>query len=272
MIQVIKIGGNIVDNPPLLESFAKDFAALKGKKILIHGGGIMASQMQKAMGLKPKMIDGRRVTDEETLRIVTMVYAGWGNKNIVALLQAHGCNSIGLSGVDANVIKARKRQPIWIDSQNSEVDFGYVGDIDPTGVNAKFLISLTEQGITPVLCAINHDGKGQLLNTNADTVASSIAIALANYTHCSNDGRPTHAIDLIYCFEKDGVLYDKDDDSSVIPQINIEDFESLKQEGVVVDGMIPKLSNSFKAIENGVSRVIIKHAKNLLNDRGTILL
>ncbi len=262
MIQVIKIGGNVVDKPELLAAFAMDFANLEGKKILIHGGGSMASLLQKDLGLAPKMIEGRRVTDEEALRLVTMVYAGWCNKNIVALLQAQGCNAIGLSGADANVIQATKRAPLWIESLNKDVDFGYVGDIEPSGVNAKFLLSLLDQGLTPVLCAINHDGKGQLLNTNADTVASSVAIALANY----------NKTELVFCFEKNGVLYDKDDEDSIISEINSRDFERLKQEGVVADGMIPKLSNSFKAIESGVNRVIIKHAKNLLNTKGTILL
>ncbi len=268
MIQVIKIGGNIVDKPELLEAFAKDFSALEGKKILIHGGGALASQLQKNMGINPMMIEGRRVTDEDALKVVTMVYAGWCNKNIVALLQANDCNAIGLSGADANVIKATKREPLWIDSLNKEIDFGWVGDIDPSGVNAKFLLSLLDQGLTPVLCAINHDGQGQLLNTNADTVASSIAVAVANY---SDDGKKPYLTELIFCFEKDGVLYDKDDDNSVIPEISIEDFERLKSEGVVADGMIPKLSNSFKAIESGVNKVIIKHAKNLLNNKGTTL-
>lgn len=287
MIQVVKIGGNIVDNAELLENFARDFAALEGKKILIHGGGALASKLQKDMGLIPNMIEGRRVTDEDTLKVVTMVYAGWCNKNITALLQTNGCNAIGLSGADANVIKATKREPLWIESLGESVDFGYVGDIEPRGVNAKFLISLLDQGLTPVLCAINHDGKGQLLNTNADTVASSVAIAVANYkyraaqdvcssceeyTHCSDDGRLTYETRLIYCFEKEGVLYDKDDDNSIITKINLSTFEKLKQEGVVADGMLPKLSNSFKAIESGVSKVIIKHAKNLLNDKGTTLL
>ena len=286
MIKVVKIGGNIVDNPALLKEFAKDFAAMPGMKILVHGGGVMASQMQKAMGLQPVMIEGRRVTDEDALKVVTMVYAGWCNKNITSLLQAEGCNAIGLSGADANVIKARKRAPMTI-STGEVVDYGYVGDVTGDCVNASFLYYLMEKGIVPVLCAINHDGEGNLLNTNADTIASSVAIAMANYkyrtrrdvccrceecTHCSDDGRLTHETELIYCFEKDGVLYDKDDDSSVIPEIDRQKFEDLKAEGRVADGMIPKLTNSFKAIDSGVARVIIKHAQNLLNSKGTTLL
>ena len=287
MIKVVKIGGNVVDNPALLREFVKDFAAMPGMKVLIHGGGVMASQMQKEMGMVPKMIEGRRVTDEEALKVVTMVYAGWCNKNIVALLQAEGCNAIGLTGADGNAIKARKRPPVHVESLGEEVDYGYVGDVTAESVNAGFIYSLLEKGIVPVFNAINHDGNGNLLNTNADTIASSVAIAMANYryrtprevcsrceecTFCSDDGRLTHVTDLIYCFEKDGVLYDKDDDSSVIQEIDREKFAQLKAEGRVADGMIPKLTNSFKAIDSGVTKVIIKHARNLLGTTGTTLI
>ena len=287
MISIVKIGGNVVDNPSLLREFVKDFAAMPGMKVLIHGGGVMASQMQKEMGMVPKMIEGRRVTDEEALKVVTMVYAGWCNKNIVALLQAEGCNAIGLTGADGNAIKARKRPPVHVESLGEEVDYGYVGDVTAESVNAGFIYSLLEKGIVPVFNAINHDGNGNLLNTNADTIASSVAIAMANYryrtprevcsrceecTFCSDDGRLTHVTDLVYCFEKDGVLYDKDDDSSVIPEIDREKFAQLKAEGRVADGMIPKLTNSFKAIDSGVAKVIIKHARNLLGTNGTTLI
>ena len=307
MIKVIKIGGNIVDNPELLAAFVKDFAAMPGMKVLIHGGGVMASQMQKSMGMIPVMVEGRRVTDEATLKVVTMVYAGWCNKNIVALLQGAGCNAIGLCGADGNVIKAAKRQPVKVEISAEDaatspaagnmtacdeagfqmVDYGFVGDVKADSVNAGFIYSLLERGIVPVFNAINHDGEGNLLNTNADTIASSVAIALAGHkyrnrwevcsacedcTHCSDDGKLTHEVELIYCFEKDGVLFDKDDDNSVIPQIDREKFAALKAEGIVADGMIPKLTNSFKAIDSGVSRVIIKHARNLLSDKGTTLI
>lgn len=286
MIKVIKIGGNVVDNPALLREFVKDFAAMPGMKILVHGGGVMASQMQKEMGMVPQMIEGRRVTDEQTLKVVTMVYAGWCSKNITALLQAEGCNAIGLSGADGNAIKARKRPPVHVESLGEDVDYGYVGDVNAESVNAGFIYSLLERGIVPVFNAINHDGCGNLLNTNADTIASSVAIAMAGYryrsprevccrceecTHCSDDGRLTHETELIYCFEKDGVLYDKDDDTSVIPEIDKVRFAELKEEGIVADGMIPKITNSFKAIDCGVARVVIKHARNLLNDKGTTL-
>ena len=286
-IRVIKIGGNIVDNPQLLGEFVKDFSAMPGMKVLIHGGGVMASQMQKSMGMAPVMVEGRRVTDEATLKVVTMVYAGWCNKNIVALLQGAGCNAIGLCGADGNVIKASKRPPVFVESLGRDVDYGFVGDVKAESVNAGFIYSLLEKGIVPVFNAINHDGDGNLLNTNADTIASSVAMALAGYKyrerrdvcsacedciHCSDDGKLTHEVELIYCFEKDGVLYDKDDDNSVIPEIDRARFAELKAEGRVADGMIPKLSNSFKSIDGGVSRVIIKHARNLLNDKGTTLI
>lgn len=287
MIRIIKIGGNVVDNPELLKKFVRDLAVMPGMKILVHGGGVMASQMQKAMGMAPQMVEGRRVTDEETLKVVTMVYAGWCNKSITSLLQAEGCNAIGLCGADGNVIKAKKRAPIYVESLGKDVDYGYVGDVNAESVNAGFIYSLLEKGIVPVFSAINHDGQGSLLNTNADTIASSVAIAMANYryrsprevccrceecTHCSDDGRLTHETELIYCFEKDGVLYDKDDDSSVIPEIDRQRFAGLKAEGVVADGMIPKLTNAFKAIDSGVARVVVKHARNLLNDMGTVLI
>ena len=286
MIKVVKIGGNVVDNPDLLREFVKDFAAMPGMKVLVHGGGVMASQMQKSMGMVPMMVEGRRVTDEQTLKVVTMVYAGWCNKHITALLQAEGCNAIGLTGADGNAIRASRRAPLYVESLGEKVDYGFVGDVTAESVNARFIYSLLERGIVPVFNAINHDGEGNLLNTNANTIASSIAQSLASYkyrnrwevcsrceecTHCSDDGRLTHETELIYCFEKDGVLYDKDDDSSVISEIDRNRFEQLKAEGRVADGMIPKLANSFKAIDAGVSRVLIKHARNLLSNIGTTL-
>ena len=286
MIKVVKIGGNVVDNPELLRKFVKDFAAMPGMKILVHGGGVMASQMQKAMGMAPQMIEGRMVTDEQTLKVVTMVYAGWCSKHITSLLQAEGCNAIGLCGADGNVIKASKREPVYVESLDAEVDYGYVGDVSEESVNAGFVYSLLEKGIVPVFNAINHDGEGNLLNTNADTIAASVAMAMSKYkyrtarevchrceecTHCCDDGKLTHDVDLIYCFEKDGVLYDKDDDASVIPTMTYEKFAELEKDGIVADGMIPKLTNSFKAIEKGVRKVIIKHARNLLTSKGTTL-
>ena len=286
MIRVVKIGGNVVDNPELLKQFVRDFTAMKGMKILVHGGGVMASQIQKSMGMTPVMIEGRRVTDEDSLKVVTMVYAGWCNKSVVALLQAEGCNAIGLCGADGNVIKASRRSPVLVESIGTEVDYGYVGDVKPEDINTGFIYSLLERGIVPVFSAINHDGYGNLLNTNADTIASSIAIAMAAYkyrsvrdvccrceecTHCCDDGRLSHETELIYCFEKNGVLYDKNDDSSVIPEIDRESFTRLREEGIVAEGMIPKLSNAFSAMDKGVARVIIKHASRLSEELGTTL-
>ena len=282
-IQVIKIGGNVVDNPLLLEQFIRDFSGLDGPKVLVHGGGVMASQMQKRLGQQPVMIDGRRVTDTDTLKVVTMVYAGWCSKSIVALLQKHGCNAVGLSGADADLIRATRRPPVrkagQADGETVTIDYGYVGDVDPHMINAGFLYRLTDAGITPVICAITHDGNGSLLNTNADTIASSVAVSLASYikegirAESLSSGKPAELpeVSLIYCFEKDGVLYDKDDDNSVIPGITPEYYSRLKREGRVAAGMIPKLDNAFNALEHGVKEVVIKHAGNLGNGIGTVL-
>ena len=280
-IQVIKIGGNVVDNPLLLEQFIRDFSGLDGPKVLVHGGGVMASQMQKRLGQQPVMIDGRRVTDTDTLKVVTMVYAGWCSKSIVALLQKHGCNAVGLSGADADLIRATRRPPVrkagQADGETVTIDYGYVGDVDPHMINAGFLYRLTDAGITPVICAITHDGNGSLLNTNADTIASSVAVSLAACRQGLPDGiscgKPENRpeVSLVYCFEKDGVLYDKDDDNSVIPGITPEYYSRLKREGRVAAGMIPKLDNAFNALEHGVKEVVIKHAGNLGNGIGTVL-
>lgn len=253
-IKVFKIGGNVVENPELLSRFSTDFSGIEGPKILVHGGGVRASALQKQLGQTPNMIEGRRVTDADTLEVVTMVYAGLCNKNVVARLQSCGCDAIGLCGADANLITATRRPA-------TPVDYGFVGDIAVSGVRADMLLKLLECGLTPVLCAINHDGHGQLLNTNADTVASSIAQALSSLAE----------VELVYCFGKNGVLSNKDDDNSVIPHITPSLFASLKTEGVVADGMIPKLENSFKAIKAGVKSVVIKSAANLSNNTQTVL-
>ncbi|MCF0172569.1 MAG: acetylglutamate kinase [Bacteroidales bacterium] len=251
-LKIIKIGGNVIDNPAALERFLNDFTKIEGAKILVHGGGVMASQLLKTMGIEPQMVGGRRITDAETLKVVTMVYAGLINKNIVAALQKLGCNSVGLSGADCNAIRANMRP-------KEPIDYGFVGDI--ADVNPKSFGMFLENGIVPVVCAINHDGRGTLLNTNADTVASSIAVAMA----------PFYRTSVIFCFEKNGVLYDKDDDTSIIPEIDKALFAQLKSEGRVVDGMLPKLENAFKAIDNGVKEVIIKHASNLLGNLQTTI-
>lgn len=256
-MKVVKIGGNVVDNEPMLRQFCRDFAALEGPKVLVHGGGVMASGIQQALGQKPIKIEGRRVTDEETLKVVTMVYAGWCGKHIAALLQKEGCNAISLAGCDASVIKASKRAPRTLSDGVTVVDYGFVGDVKASSVNVELVEGLVNMGIVPVFCAINHDGEGNLLNTNADTIASSVAAALG--------------AELIYCFEKKGVLIDKDDDSSVIPSITPADFERLSADGIIADGMLPKIENSFKAIRGGARNVVIKHAEDLLNDNGTLL-
>lgn len=253
-IKVVKIGGNVVDNPEALASFLSDFARLEGAKILVHGGGKEATRLSQRMEIPTTMIDGRRVTDRATLDIVTMVYAGLINKRIVSLLQAEGVNAIGLTGADAGAIRATRRKP-------NPIDYGFVGDIDPSGVNADFILQLISAGMVPVFCAIMHDGNGTLLNCNADTVASAVAAG------CSRIA-PT---ELIYCFEKDGVLSDVDNPDSLIPLITPDSYNALRAEGVISKGMIPKIDNAFAAIERGVSSVTIKNSAALLSDRGTVI-
>lgn len=253
-IKVVKIGGNIVDNPEALDRFVKDFASLPGRKILIHGGGKEATRLSSRLEIPTTMIEGRRVTSRETLDVVTMVYAGLVNKRIVSMLQAAGCNALGLSGADGNAICATRRPA-------TPVDYGFVGDIAPDGVNTRLMSALLDAGITPVYCAITHDGNGTLLNCNADTIASSVAIGASTIA-------PT---DLIYCFEQPGVMRDIDRPDSLIPSITTETYATLRAEGVVNKGMIPKLDNSFRAIGAGVRSVIIKHAANLTNQTGSVL-
>jgi acetylglutamate kinase len=253
-LTVVKIGGNVVDNPESLSKFLLMFNKIEAPKILIHGGGVLASEISAKLGIETKMHNGRRITDVETLKVCTMVYAGWINKSIVAQLQKIGCNSLGLSGADAGVIPAKRRSP-------DPIDFGFVGDISPDEINTGVLVSLLGRGITPVFCAITHDRNGSLLNTNADTMASGIAAALSGsyYTR------------LIFCFEKDGVLYNPKDEKSVIPLITKESYTRLKNEGVVSEGMLPKLDNAFFALERGVSEVYIKKWSNLSPEGGTML-
>jgi acetylglutamate kinase len=245
-LTVIKIGGNVIDNSQKLHQFLLDFTALPGDKILVHGGGKIATELSGSLGIEPKMIDGRRVTDIATLRVVTMVYAGLINKNMVAQLQAKGCNAIGLTGADGNIIKAVKR-PV------AEIDYGFVGDLDENSVSVSTLSSLLNANLIPVLCAITHDGDTQLLNTNADTIASAVAVAMS----AEYDTR------LVYCFEKKGVLRDVEDELSLVEEIRRDDFETLKEQGVVSGGMIPKLHNAFEAITKGVKAVYIGKADEL---------
>ncbi len=246
-LTIIKIGGNVIDNSQKLHEFLLAFTALPGKKILIHGGGKIATELGQSLGVEAKMIDGRRITDIETLRIVTMVYAGLINKNIVAQLQAKGSNAIGLTGADGNIIKAVRR-PV-----KDEIDFGFVGDLDEQSVSSAMLDNLLKADFVPALCAITHDGDGQLLNTNADTIASAIAIAMSHL----------YETRLVYCFEKKGVLKDVNDDDTVVREIKADEFEGLKADGIVAGGMIPKLHNAFEAIKKGVAAVYIGKADEL---------
>ena len=243
-LYVIKIGGNIVDNPTLLTQCLQAFANLKGKAILVHGGGKLATSLATSMGLEQKMIEGRRITDADTLKIVTMVYAGWINKSIVAQLQGMGTATIGLSGADANLIQAHKRI-------NTAIDYGFVGDVD--GVQVDFVDQLLQQNMRLVVAPITHDGHGQLLNTNADTIAQSMATALAG----------KYQVHLIYGFEKEGVLLDVNDPSSVIMHINRPRYQSLKDEKIIFEGMLPKIDNAFMALDNGVQSVIIGKAEKM---------
>lgn len=246
MIKVVKIGGNVIDSEESLSSFVSDFASIEGPKVLVHGGGKLATRLAERLDIPTTMIDGRRVTDSDTLDVVTMVYAGLVNKRIVAMLQSLGCNAIGLSGADGGAVRATRRAA-------NPIDFGFVGDIAVEGVDAAFIRNLTEQGIVPVFCSIMHDGKGQLLNCNADSVASAVAVGLA--TECDTE--------LLFCFEKRGVMRDVDDDTSVIANINREGYKALLAEGVVNKGMIPKIDGAFRALECGVKVVTIKHSAEL---------
>ena len=249
-ITVVKIGGNVVDNAAALQQFVTDFAALRGPKIVVHGGGKEATRLAEKMGVEVKMVDGRRITGREMLDIAVMVYAGAVNKRVVAALQAAGCNAIGLSGADANVVRAHRRPA-------EPIDFGFVGDIE--SVAADRLLMLLGAGLTPVFSAIMHDGEGTLLNCNADSVASAVAVGMAGAA----------AVDLVYCFEKEGVL---DANGKVIDRISHADFESLKADGTVNSGMIPKIENALQAVGKGVRSVIIKSA-GAVNDAaaGTVI-
>lgn len=246
VLNIVKIGGNIIDDPQQLAVFLEKFSALPGRSILVHGGGKIATKLAADMGIEVKMIEGRRITDAAMLDVVTMVYAGLTNKNIVAELQKYNCNAIGLCGADANVIRAIKR-PV------KEIDYGFVGDILADSVNTSAIKKMLEMEFTPVFSAITHNGSGQLLNTNADTIASSLAVALSRI----------YEVSLIYCFEKNGVLLDVNDEQSVIETIKSTEFEQLKANKVIHDGMIPKLHNAFEAISKGVNNVYIGNANNL---------
>lgn len=243
-LYIVKIGGNIIDDEAALPAFLQRFAAIEGNKILVHGGGKLATRMAEKMGIPQQMVEGRRITDAETLKIVTMVYAGYINKQVVAGLQAEGCNAIGLSGADGNVILSHKRM-------KAGLDYGFAGDVD--AVEGKLIEHLLEQELTPVLSPITHDGRGQLLNTNADTIAQETARAMA----------AAYDVVLIYSFEKAGVMSNLDDETSVISRIDRSSFRALKQNGIISAGMVPKLDNAFAALDSGVTRVVIGNAEKL---------
>jgi len=245
-LYVIKIGGNIIDDEQKLKAFLSNFALLKGRKILVHGGGKLATRMAGQLGIQQQMIEGRRITDAETLRIVTMVYAGYINKNIVACLQSHQCNAIGITGADANLIPATKRQ-------HATIDYGFVGDVTNLQPAVGTWQLLLDTGLTPVVAPITHNGNGQLLNTNADTIAQEIAKGLSGM----------YEVQLIYSFEKSGVLLDVEDEQSVIGTINPSYYAGLKEKGLIFAGMIPKLDNAFEALSHGVKKVIIGKAEQL---------
>ncbi|EAS19398.1 acetylglutamate kinase, argB [Flavobacteria bacterium BBFL7] len=245
-LKVIKIGGHIINDQQALDDFLTTFNAVKGPKVLIHGGGKVATELAQKMNLEVKMIDGRRITDSETLDIATMVFAGKVNKTIVAKLQAKQCNAIGFTGADGNTILSKKRDV-------EEVDFGYVGDV--VKVDTEIVEVLLSRKRTPVFCAITHDGHGQLLNTNADTLAAELAIALAK----------NYETELYYCFEKKGVLQNISDENSVIKNINLENYQDLKSQGIIADGMLPKMQNCFQAIQNGVQKVCVGLPEMLQN-------
>jgi acetylglutamate kinase len=260
-LSIIKIGGDIIDDRSQLEVFLRLVADIKTPKIIVHGGGKLVTQLANKLGLPQEMIDGRRITDAETLNLATMVYAGLINKTIVAQLQAQGNSAVGLSGTDNNCIKAQKRQ-------DAVHDFGLVGDIIENGVNTDFISSLLEQGICPVFCSITHDNQGQLFNTNADTLAAELAIALSK----------TYQVTLSYCFNKKGVMLDINDDNSVISTFTAQAYKDLKAAGIVSQGMIPKLDNAFRALQSGLESVSILHADDILslqtpnNHAGTTLI
>lgn len=251
-LTIIKVGGKIVEEAGTLDQLLDDFSALPGNKLLVHGGGRSATRIAAQLGIESKMVNGRRITDAETLKVVTMVYGGLVNKNIVAGLQAKGVNAIGLTGADMDVIRSVKR-PV------KEIDYGFVGDVER--VDAGALAALIQRGVVPVMAPLTHDGQGHILNTNADTIAGETAKALARLFD----------VTLVFCFEKKGVLSDENDDESVIPVLTPDLFKQYVAEGIIKEGMIPKLENSFSAIDAGVSQVVITSASAIGTETGTII-
>lgn len=251
-VTVIKVGGKIVEDPESLSQLLIDFAAYPGLKVLVHGGGRSATKIAGRLGLECRMVNGRRITDQDMLSVVTMVYGGLVNKDIVAKLQARGVNALGMTGADLNVIRSVKR-PV------KDIDYGFVGDVKQ--VNADVLELLLNQNIVPVLAPLTHDGNGQMLNTNADTIAGETARALS----------PHFNVTLIYCFEKKGVLLDEHDEDSVIPHLTEPLFKDYVAQGIIQGGMIPKLENSFSAVHDGVRKVVITSASTFKEGGGTVI-
>ncbi len=251
-LTIIKVGGKVVENTNSLNALLDQFIKFSGNKILVHGGGNTATEIAEKLGVETQMVDGRRITGKSMLDVVTMVYGGLVNKKIVAGLQARGCNALGLTGADLNLISARKRPVL-------EIDYGFVGDI--VDVNSSELRMLIGENVVPVVAPLTHDGKGQLLNTNADTIAAELASELADY----------FSVYLFYCFEKKGVLQNPEDESTIIPELDVALFQQYQQEGIINTGMIPKLDNGFRAKRNGVKEVLITNPENMTNGRGTRL-
>ena len=261
-INVIKVGGAVVEDATSLNSLLQQFAGMPGNKVLVHGGGRSATRIAASLGIESHMVGGRRITDAQMLQVVTMVYAGLVNKNIVAGLQARNVNALGLTGADMDVLRSHKRPLKAVtmhDGTEQLVDFGFVGDVDKA--NGEMLCKLIAEGVVPVMTPLTHDGAGNLLNTNADTIASKVACALAPYFD----------VTLTFCFEKKGVLRNADDDDSVIPVITEQDFAAHRASGVISGGMIPKLENAFDAIHQGVQRVVITRSDNINGEGGTVI-
>ncbi len=249
-LTIIKVGGKIVEEEDSLKQLLRDFSKIEGFKILVHGGGRSATKIADRLGIESKMVDGRRITDRETLQVVTMVYGGLVNKNIVAGLQSLNVNALGLTGADMDVIRSEKR-PV------KDIDYGFVGDVKQ--VKSDTLKWLIDKGIVPIMAPLTHDGKGNILNTNADTIAAETAQAMANY----------YDVTLVYCFEKRGVLMDENNDDSVIPELNKELYKKYVEEGVITGGMLPKLDNAFRSLEKGVKEVVITQASEIGYEKGT---
>lgn len=266
-INVIKVGGAVVEDSASLGELINQFATMPGYKVLVHGGGRSATKIAAQLGIESHMVGGRRITDEDMLQVVTMVYGGLVNKRIVAALQAKGVNAVGLTGADMDIIRSHKREPKMVtmdDGSKQLVDFGFVGDVDfANGRRLAALIKPQEgvEAVVPVVAPLTHDGKGNILNTNADTMAATVAKALTE----------EFEVTLTYCFEKPGVMADADDDDSVIPSINTQSYEQLKADGIVSGGMIPKLDNAFDSLNEGVKRVVITHFTDIEAKRGTVI-